>query len=424
MKTSQATFVVETFMFLSILALSACGAKAVNDTNNKEIEVASESNSTPVSQTSSKPEVVSGISESQQKPKLPEPDLELPTLPYEKSKLPTVQKLDEMLIDDAWLEAAYNLVYKEIQVLEEKTETSMSGTPEDQIKAILTKVNGVKHFNGYAQTIAETAIAKFQEKYSDDSEFGEKFRETYYAAEEEINGGVMNDGKHIIKDDVKRREVYSHFTNGYQPSRTSELRSMNDLLEQSKELTENVIGSVVSQAQTDMMVADYRKGKDIADLLNGTINKLNLVAVLNPDHEEITSMISRVKVKRESRMEEIKQALEEYQFPERYTAGNAPSNATDLENRMKTFLSKSKRTSSKNYEVREIRIASKWFDIRHAITNEHLYSQIDFYVAVPSLEESNVLEVLYVTGKTSGPHHNSFDRYSVGGIGQMLVSNL
>ncbi len=424
MKKSKTTFVARTMMFLSVFVLSSCGTKAVNDTETKAEEVSSEGISTPVTLTSSKTEEVSENLDHQQKPKTPKPDLELPTLPFEKSKLPTVQKLDEMLMDDAWLEAAYNLVYKEIQVLEEKSETSMSGTPEDQIKAILTKVNGVKHFNSYARPIAEAAISKFKEKYSYDYEFGEKFRETYYAAEEEINGGVIDDGTQIIQDDVKRREVYSHFRNGYQPSRSSELQSMNHLLEQSDELAENVIGSVISLAQTDMMVADYRKGKDIADLLNGTINNLNLVAVLNPNHEEIASMISRVEVKRESRMEEIKKALEEYQFPERYTAGNAPSNASDLEKRMKAYLSKSKRTSSLNYEVQEIRIASKWFDIKHAITNEHLYSQIDFYVAVPSLDDPSVLEVLYVTGKTGGPHHDSFDRYSVGGIGQMLVSNL
>ena len=416
-------------LFSSILALVACGAGTATESNTKEESKPSETATAevvPVSTTSEPLEEPAGEPEAtpQQKPQLPTPELQLPELPYDKSKLPTVLKLDEMLEDDAWLETAYNLVYKEIQTLEEKTETSMSGTPEDQIKAIMTMINGVNHFNGFALPIAEMAIEKFQAKYASDAEFGEKYRDTYYAAEEEISGGVMNDGKQIIQNDVKRREVSSHFSNGYSPSRSSELRSMKELIEQSKELTETVIGSVTSQANVDMMVADYQKGTRLTDLINGTINKLNLVKTLNPEHEEVNSMLKNVEEKRKSRMEEIQKALVEYRFPERYSNGDAPSNSSSLESMMESYLSKSKRTSSQTYDVKEIKVAGPWIDIYHTLTGKHLYSQIDFYVAVPSLDDSSVLEVLFVTGKTNGPHHKSFAKYSVGGVGQMLATNL
>ncbi len=430
MKTSKVQVLVGKIAVLTaILIMVSCGANTKNEQGKKieNTESAASAEVIPASTTTVDTKTEKTMDQpvaQQQKPEPPKPEIELPSLPYDKSELPTVQKLDEMLMDDAWLETSFNLIYKEIQLLEEKTETSMSGTPEDQIKAIMTMINGVNHFNSYALPIAEMAMAKFQEKYADDSEFGEKYRETYYAAEEEINGGVMNDGNHIIKDDSKRREVYAHFTNGYMSSRSSELRSMKDLIEQSEELKESVIGSVTNQANVDMMVADYQKGKQLTDLINGTINKLNLVKTLDPDHAEVNSMLNTVEEKRASREEEIKKALVEYRFPERYDSGNAPSNASTLESRMEAYLAKSKRTNELNYDVKEIKLAGPWIDIVHALTGKHLYSQIDFYVAVPSLEEPDVLDILFVTGKTDGPHHDSFGRYSVGGVGQMLASNL
>ncbi len=356
-------------------------------------------------------------------PELPKPDIELPTLPFDKSKLPQVMKLDELIMDDAWLETSYNLVYKELQLLEEKSELSMSGTSEDIVKVIMTKVNAVDHFNGFANVIAEMAIEKFISKYATDQEFGEQYRTAYYAAEEEIMGGTIDDGNQIIQDKVKRREVGNHFHVGYTPSRSSELSSMQDLLEDASEIRENVIQSVISQANIDMMVADYKKGKELTDMLNGTIDNLRTVQRLNPEHESLLAMVDKVAQKKKDRIEEVLKSLHEYRFPERYSGGNAPSNASTLEDRMEDFLSGFEYRSGEKYDVLEIKVAGPWIDLYHTLTGAHIYSQIDFYVAVPA-DEDGVVDVLFVTGKTSGPHHESFGTYSVGGMGQMLEENL
>ncbi len=90
---------------------------------------------------------------------------------------------------------------------------------------------------------------------------------------------------------------------------------------------------------------------------------------------------------------------------------------------MKNYLSKSKYTSTENYQVLKILVAGPWIDVHHSLSGIHMYSQIDFYVAVPG-EEAGTVDVLLVTGKTGGPHHDSFASHWVGGIGQMLRVNL
>lgn len=423
MKRRRISAALITVLFL-VLLISACSSKPINEAAT---EVPAKALTTEVkdsrdSETPTKEVSVGAVDQAeQQQPQLPKPDVQLPTLPIDKSILSMVQKLDEMIMDEAWLEASYKLVYEEVQNLEERAETSMSGTPEDQIKAIMTMINGVNHFKTMVLPIATQSMKKFTSKYNDDYSFGDQFRETYYAAEEQINGPTIDDGSHVIKDRVKRSEVSSHFRNGYMPSRSSDLRSMEELVARSKEVQEEIIGTVVSQVNVDMMVADYQKGKALSDLLNGSINKLNLVKTLDKDHAEINSMLDKVAEKRESRMEEVRKALVEYRFPDR--DASAPSDASGLESRMKNYLSKFKYTSSKNYEVLDINVASDWIDIHHALTGKYLYSQIDYYVAVPSTEDG-LIDVLLVTGKTGGPHRDSFSKYSVGGIGQMLPANL
>ena len=403
-------------------SIPSCGTKAkaenLSDSETLQTEELSLSNNEEVKSVENANSVV------QQKPTLPEPTVELPTLPYEKAKLPSVVKLDEMIMDDAWLEASYNLVYEEIQLLEEKSKTSLSGTNEDQIKAIMLMTNAVYHFNDFAVPIAKLSMEKFTKKYKDDADFSDLFYETYYAAEKEINGDILSDDSKGITDSGKRREVYSHFTNGYRSSRSSELQSMRELLIKGQELSENVIQQVISTANVGMMVADYKKGKELAEVMNGTINKLNLVKALNPNHTDLKSALQKVEEKRKSRLEEIHNSLVEYRFPKRFDGASRPSNYSSLEDKMKRFLENSNRNSSSKYDVTSIHIASQWIDIVHVLSGRHLYSQIDFYVAVPSLENKDVLEVLFVTGKTGGPHHDSFATYSVGGIGQMLKENL
>lgn len=399
-----------------LIAFSACGAgKEKQEENLTE-------NTSSATVVESIPTVSSD--EAKQKPKIPKPQIELPAIGYNKAELPTVTKLDQLIVDEQILESAYKAVYVGIQQLEEATETPMSGTSTDIVKAIMNMKNGVTHFEDYYLSIANEAVSVFQKKYEDDYSFSNLYRETYYAAEEEINGHTLDDGSQIIQDDVKRREASTHFRNGYQPSRSSEVSSMQDLLEQAQELKKKVIGKVTSQANIDMMVADYKKGKELTDMLNTTLANLNTISTLDPLNSEVASMQAKVEEKKVSRAEEVRRALETYRFPKRYAAGNAPDNDIDLEHRISRFLSEFNYTNNNKYEVIEVKLAGPWIDIFHALTGEHLYSQVDFYIAVPSPSQEGIVDVLYVTGKTSGPHHESFGKYSVGGIGEMLASNL
>lgn len=418
---------------LLLLSISACGSKESSSlekapqttTENSEATFATE----PEEAVSDKD--ISNInSPTQQKPETPKPNLKLPDIGYDKSKLPLVQKLDEIIMDRAWLNASYKLLVKEYQLLEEKTDVSFSGTPEDEMKAIISIIQASKHFRSYAIPIAQEATKRFTQKYQDDYAFEDIYRTAYYSAQDQINGtsdaGVVSDNdKPIIADGSLRRQVSSQFNNSYTPSLSSDLSSIEDILEDSEELIQDeVIGAVISQANTDLLVVDYKQGKELADVINNTLNKLKAVQVLDADNEEIKTAMTRVSEKKEARLTEIKTALENYNFPKRYDGGNVPSNASELENTMKSFLSQFKYSENKNYEILEIRVAGPWIDILHVLSGRHMYSQVDFYVAVPSLEDSNVVEVLLVTGKTSGSNHDSFGTYSVGGIGQMLKSKL
>ena len=408
-----------------IFMIKACGARAKESSVEvsaveAQSAVLAESSAEPAKETEVKPTTPTAR---QTRPSRPRPEVVLPDIGYDKNELSEVLKLDQMIEDDAWLEASYKLVYEEIQVLEEKTETSMSGTHEDQIKAIMTMVAGVDDFNAQVRPVAEEAIKAFTLRYESDYDFGDRYRNAYYAAEEQISGPTVDDGTQIIRDHFKRQEVSRDFHNGYQPSRSSELSAMQDLLSQSEALRDNVIATVLSQANVDMMVADYQNGTALTDLLNGTANKLDLLRPLDPTNEEVANMLQTVKEKKASRMEEVQAALEAYRFPERYSGGNVPTGASSLEGRMKRFLGQFEYSEGKRYEILDIKIAGPWVDIHHALTGKHLYSQVDFYVAVPA-EESGVLEILFVTGKTSGPHHEEFGTYSVGGMGQMLEENL
>lgn len=401
---------------------SCSSASASSDVREEIVEFADG----PKEERSEEQEVSEQETENQtQDPKLPAAKVQLPSLPFDKAKLPTVQKLDAMITEEAKLQAAYNAVYQGITSLKEKTETSMSGTAEDQVKAILTMVNAVEHFDAYSLEVAKESMQIFRQAYATDADFESAYRDTYYAARAEVSGEEDLDAA-IIADDVKRREVTAHFSNGYLVSLSSDLRAMEELIKQRDELTQKVIGKVTSQANIDMMVADYKKGKQLTEMLNGTIAKLKMVQPLDPENSAVKDMIAQVENKKKSRQEEVMKALAEYRFPDQYSGGNAPSNTEELENRMKSFLSKFKYdyVNDKNYEVLDIRVAGPWIKIYDVWTEEHLYSQIDYYVAVPAVEGNGVVDVLLVTGKTSGAHQGDFGNYSVGGIGQMMRSNL
>ena len=355
--------------------------------------------------------------------KIPNRPVNLPDIGFDKSKLPNVMKLDQLILDEANLAASHQLVYEETKQFEGLSQTSMSGTAADQMKAIMTMVNGAHHYRSYAKTIAENAIEYFSSRYESNRAFDELYRETYYQAEAEISGPVVDDGSQIIEDNKERQAVWGNFKSAYQPAIYCELDALKDLLDESEDLIKGIINNVVTQAKIDLMVADYKKGKALADLLNGTVNQLNAVKVLDFENKEILGMIAEVEGKKKSRRQEIAVALEEYRFPSRYDQGNAPVNMDVLENRMKSFLGGFNYTEDHKYEIMEIAVAGPWIDLHHALTGDHIYSQIDFYVVVPSAE-AGLLDVLLVTGKTNGAHHNDFGTYSVGGIGQMLPKNL
>lgn len=339
----------------------------------------------------------------------PKAEIELPSIGSAKSNYPSVQKLDQMITDAAWLKTAHDFVYQEIQSLEESTDASMSGTPEEIMIDVMSMVNAVVHFDTYIKPIGLKAQANFAKKYTEDYAFGEAYVNTYRVAEKELSA---------------QPDVYTRFRNGYQPSLSTKYGAMSDLITRGTELKNKVIEKVINQANVDMMVADYKKGKALTETINGTLNRLELVKTLDSKNEYLKKSIADVKQKKTSRIAEIKKALVEFRFPKPFDGSSKPSNANALEGKMRTFLSAYNYTSTEKYDVKKVKIAGPWIDVHNEITGKHIYSQIDFYVAVPSANDSEVLDVLLVTGKTDGPNHDTFKKYSVGGIGEMLLSNL
>lgn len=341
---------------------------------------------------------------------LPRPEVELPELPYDKSELAEVRALDAMIVESRHLAAAVEAFEKMFHALQDATDVSMSGTSEDQIRAAMVMVDGFREFDRRAVPFGKKAEAQFKKNHASDDAFGSTFREVYARAEEEL--------WEAIEDNEQRRTVGAAMSNGYRYMSGSNVAYLESMLEESAELRAGAVDRIVQSVQTDMLVADYKKGSDLVDLLRASRSKLEVVRVLDADGQRVDGALAEVVAKEASRKEDIAAARAAYRFPERYDEPNRPSDFNRLEEEMRSYLKK------KKVDARWVTLASEWIKV-HSVFGIHLYSQIDFYVAVPNEEEKGVLDVLYVTGKTSGPEPRAaFSTVSVGTIAQMLEKNL
>ena len=342
---------------------------------------------------------------------LPKAAFDLPVLPYDKATLEHVQELDRMITQARDLGAAVEQFEEMFQRLEEASETSLNGTHEDQVRALLRIVDAFAEFDSMAPSFGERAAARFKANTLGDEDFRRKYTEVYRAAEEEIDAE--------IEDGPTRRQTGAALRNAYGASPGSNVAFLDRRLAESVELERAVLRRVVSSAETDLMVADYKKGKDLVDLLRGTSSKLELAGRLDPGNAQVQEALRKVRDKEASRAAEIAEARAAYRFPERFSGPSVPSDAAALEKRLREHLEAS------GYDVRAIALASGWIDV-HSVLGVHLYSQIDAFVAVPAAgEEDGVLDVLYVTGKTGGTARGAgFATYSVGSLAQMLAENL
>ncbi|MEM7201135.1 MAG: hypothetical protein AAF628_12755 [Planctomycetota bacterium] len=341
----------------------------------------------------------------------PTVEIELPELPYDKAELSEVGRLDAMIADSQRLAASVDAFRKMLERLEEATQVSMSGTSEDQVKAVMSIVDGFRTFDAGALAFGHDVLAAFKKDYESDDAFATRYREIYSKAEEQVS--------EVIQDGPKRRATGAAMMNTYRYLSGANSGALEHYLEEAAALRDTAIDRVVQSAQTDLMVADYKKGKDLTDLLATTKNCLALIQQLRAEDERITTMLTQVADKEVSRHEEVAAARAARRFPSRYAGANAPANAEELEAAMRDYLAKS------GYDVRGIALASEWIAI-HSVLGIHLYDQIDFYVAAAhSDDEGELLDILYVTGKTGRPDPGSpFVTYSVGGIGEMLANNL
>ena len=345
---------------------------------------------------------------------LPTPEVELPELPYDKAQMPRILELDVFLTDAAKLRAAAEVFDGQFQDLKRAVDTSLNGTNEDQIKGVLAMVDGVERFEREGRPLAEKALAVFTGTYESDDTFSSRYREIYSAAEEELYD--------IIEDNRKRRETSSVMGNTYKYAASTNSDYLQSCLEESVQLRDQVVTKVLRGAETDMMVADYKKGRALVDLLQVTKNKLALVSPLDPGNGDIAAMLARVDEKAASRQAEVDAARAETRMPARHTGSTAASGAAGLEEAVRMNL------EEKGYDVKDVRVASPWIAV-HSVLGIHLYSQIDFHVAatshVPEEAKQGVLDVLYVTGKTGGPNQDvPFASTSIGCVAQMLEANL
>lgn len=341
---------------------------------------------------------------------LPRPAVELPELPWDKSELQQVQALDAMIVDAQYLAAAVAQFEQMYHALDDVLSVSMSGSNEDQIRAALAIVDGFERFDQRAVPFGRAAELAFTSEYESDEAFGARFRERFSLAEQELWD--------VIEDGPQRRATGAALTNGYRYAGGSNVAYLQRMLSESSDLRANALEHVIQSVETDLMVADYKKGRDLIDLLRAARSRLEVVRALDRGGERVDAILARVAEKEASRQAEIAEARAAYRFPARFDGANAPADAGDREVEMRRFLERS------GYDVRGIVVASPWIRV-DSLLGIHLYNQVDFYVASPSTEDPAVLDVLYVTGKTSGPEPGSLiGRYSVGTIAQMLAQNL
>ena len=345
---------------------------------------------------------------------LPKPKVDLPEVPYDKAQLAGIRKLDEMITVAAEIGAAVKLVDGQFQQLKLASQTSLNGTTADQVRGLLKIIGGFEDFDAQGMRVAAMARKSFMAKFASDDEFSSKYRETYSKAEEELDD--------VIADNKTRRSVVSVMMNSYRNTPRTNLSYLESMVEDAGQLREKAVDQVIRSAETSMMVADYKKGRALTDLLQATRSTLSLVGKLDAGSEKIAAILTKVAEKEASRKKDIEEARAAYRFPKRYDATNAPKDAAGLEEAMRQDLEKA------GHKVESIVIADNWIAV-HSALGIHLYNQIDFYVAVqsriPAEAKAGVLDVLYVTGKTGTTKLAApFTRRSLGTIGQMLKANL
>jgi hypothetical protein len=351
---------------------------------------------------------------------LPNPVVELPQLSYDKSKLSKIVELDKMLVDAEIVKVASKDVDEMFREMKTISQTSMSGTNEDQIRAINTISDAIVKFENVGKPLAEKTVTFVNDKYTGDSEFTSRYREIYYAALEQAN--------EAIEDGPLRRKVGSEISNTYQYGSSMSSYYIGSMIKEFDEIKSGVVGSVISSARTSLMVADYQKGKDLVNLLNGVSNSLKAVLSVRPSSDDLAAIQeTQIELKRTlvKRVAEIDKAREEYRFPQPYSSGNTPANAADLEKMIEVHLKKSFYNGKDKYDVRKVVIAGPWVAVRNVL-GTILYYQIDFYVANKYKDsEQGILDIDLVTGKTSGPDMTaSFGSFSIGGLGDMYEKNL
>lgn len=344
----------------------------------------------------------------------PTPKFDLPELPCDKEQLKGVTKLDAMITEAESLRAATDQVGGHFDALKQSSSTSLNGTVTDQIRGLMAIIEGIEAFDSSARDMAAKARKRFAGTYGDDSAFSVSYREAYSAAESELDA--------VISDNVKRREVTSFMHHSYKQPPSTNLSWLDSMLEESDGLKTSVIDRVLSSVETDLMVADFKKGQALVDLLQGSRGKLEMIKDLDARKVKVNAALELLETKESARKEEVAEARSKYRMPARFDKSGAPENADELEEGVRKSLEKD------GYDVHAVVLASRWIAVKSAL-GVHLYNQIDFHVAVTShlLDEAKtgVLDVLYVTGKSGGVEPKArFGRYSTGCVAQMLKENL
>lgn len=345
---------------------------------------------------------------------LPRPEVELPELPYDKSELKQIQKLDVMLVHAGHLAAAAELAEGYHRQLKQAAETSLNGTKEDQLRGLMSILDGFENFDREGKAVAVQASAEFHAHYEGDEAFTRTYRETYSLAEEELY--------EVIKDGVVRRATSAAMGNTYRYPPGVNVSYLDEQIEGYSQMRIKAIERVIAGTATDLMVVDYKKGKALVDLLQVTRSKLALVEQLDPGNAAISAALDQVAEKEAARQGEIEKAREDYRFPQRHAGGNAVANPEGLEEAMRHHLEAS------GYEVQAIAVASAWVPV-HSPLGVHLCNQVDFTVAttahIESEAKAGILDVSFVTGKTMGPALEvPFRAYSIGSLAQMRKQNL
>ncbi|MEM6673866.1 MAG: hypothetical protein AAF726_13560 [Planctomycetota bacterium] len=345
---------------------------------------------------------------------LPQPEIELPQIPYDKQELPRIQELDELITRLETFRVISDLVRTRHRIVRDAAKTTLHGTEAERSRQLSVMVDAFLDYQRNGLVMGELLRDSFLAHHESDEAFTRDYDEIYKLAEKEV--------QEVVKSGEIRRKVLSAMHSSYRYGASMDLRDLNQAIEGYPELRDRTIRRFVDGVKTDLHMADYEEGEWLAASLGGARNRMEVLLQLDPENADVKAAIRSISEKLSSRQDEIARARKLARFPRRYDRADAPKNVAELEKALRKDL------KSRGYRVEAVHLAGPWTEVR-SILGIHMHNTLEFHVAVECREKADakagVLDILHVTARTRGAAlETPFGRIGQGRVAQMLKANL